>query len=261
MSTLLAAVHDAAHDNFYVFTAFGGGVISFLSPCVLPIVPAYLGLVTGLTVGELEDPRPRMLRRIALDTAMFVSGFTVVFVLLGLATTAVGDALFQNQETLTRISGGLVLLMALYLAGSQLLNAPRLYGEMRFHPHFERFGPATAPVAGAAFGLGWTPCIGPVLGSILGFAAQGQNVARAAVLLTAYSLGLGVPFLAVGLLFGRLAGPLSWVKRNARTITLVSAVILAFFGILLLLDQLRWLTARLSDLLDSLGLRFLVDLG
>jgi cytochrome c-type biogenesis protein len=261
MGPLLAAVRDAAHDDFYLFTAFGGGVISFLSPCVLPIVPAYLGLVTGLTVGELEDPRPRMLGRIAFDTAMFVLGFTVVFVLLGLVGTAVGDALFDNQETLTRISGGLVLVMAVYLAGSQLLNAPRLYGEVRFHPHFERFGPAAAPVAGAAFGLGWTPCIGPVLGSILGFAAQGQDVARAAVLLTAYSLGLGVSFLAVGLLFGRLAGPLEWVKRHARTLTLVSAAVLAFFGVLLLLDQIPWLTARLSELMDSLGLKFLVDLG
>ena len=103
-----------------MFVAFGGGVISFLSPCVLPIVPAYLSFVTGLTVGELEDARPKLLARIAIDTGMFVLGFTVVFVLLGLVTTAAGQAIFENQSTLTRISGGLVLLMAIYLAGSQL---------------------------------------------------------------------------------------------------------------------------------------------
>src|SRR5262249_53595153 len=162
-------------SNVNVLVAFGAGVISFLSPCVLPIVPGYLSLVTGLSVGEIRgdgrDPARHYLARIALNTAMFVLGFTVVFVLLGLITTSAGSALFRNQDTLTRVSGGLVLLMALYLAGSQLLTTPRLYQELRFHPHLERFGPVAAPVAGAAFGLAWTPCIGPVLGAVLGFAA------------------------------------------------------------------------------------------
>jgi cytochrome c-type biogenesis protein len=148
-------------NNFYVFAAFGAGVISFVSPCVLPIVPGYLSLVTGLSVGEIREQQRHYLKRIAINTGLFVLGFTVVFVLLGLITTAAGSALFRNQETLTRISGGLVLLMACYLAGSQLLTTPRLYQEFRFHPHLERFGPVAAPVAGAAFGLGWTPCIGP----------------------------------------------------------------------------------------------------
>jgi cytochrome c-type biogenesis protein len=257
---IVAAARDA-ESNLYVLTAFGGGIISFLSPCVLPIVPAYLSLMTGLTVGELEDPRPKLMGRIALDTAMFVLGFTVVFVLLGLVTTAVGDAVIENQSTLTRISGGLVLLMAIYLAGSQLLTTPRLYQEFRFHPHLERFGPAAAPVAGAAFGLGWTPCIGAILGSVLSFAAEGQDLFRATILLVAYSLGLGVSFLVVGLAFGRLTVPLAWVRRNSRAITLASAAILAVFGIILLTDRLPELTARLSDVMDSLGLRFLVDIG
>jgi len=257
---ILAAVRDA-ESNLYVLTAFGGGIISFLSPCVLPIVPAYLSLMTGLTVGEIEDARPKLLSRIALDTAMFVLGFTVVFVLLGLVTTAVGQTVFDNQSTLTRVSGGLVLLMAIYLAGSQLLTTPRLYQEFRFHPHLERFGPAAAPIAGAAFGLGWTPCIGAILGTVLGFAAQGQDLVRATILLVAYSLGLGVSFLVVGLAFGRLTVPLAWVRRNSRAITLVSAAVLAVFGVILLTDNLAELTARLSDLMDSLGLRFLVDIG
>jgi len=257
---IIAAVRDA-ESNLYVLTAFGGGIISFLSPCVLPIVPAYLSLVTGLTVGEIEDAEPKLLGRIALDTGMFVLGFTVVFVLLGLVTTAVGKAVFENQSTLTRISGGVVLLMALYLAGSQILTTPRLYQELRFQPRLDRFGPAAAPLAGAAFGLGWTPCIGPILGTVLGFAAQGQDVARATLLLTAYSLGLGFSFLVVGLAFGRATTPLAWVKRHSRAITFVSAAILFFFGVVLLTDSLPDLTARLSDLFDSLGLRFLVNSG
>lgn len=257
---MLAAVRDA-ESNLYVLIAFGGGVISFLSPCVLPIVPAYLSLLTGLTVGEIEDARPKLLKRIALNTGLFVLGFTVVFVILGLITTSVSDAVFDNQSTLTRISGGLVLLMALYLAGSQLLTTPRLYQEFRFHPHLERFGPAAAPIAGAAFGLGWTPCIGAILGTVLGFAAQGQDLVRATILLVAYSLGLGLSFLAVGLAFGRLTVPLAWVKRHSRAITLVSAAVLAVFGVILLTGRLPELTARLSEAMDSLGLRFLVDIG
>jgi cytochrome c-type biogenesis protein len=257
---IIAAIRDAS-SNFYVLTAFGGGIISFLSPCVLPIVPGYLSLVSGLTLGEIEEARGAALRRIAVMTGLFVLGFTVVFVILGLATTAISDTLFQNQDTLTRISGGLVLLMAAYLAGSQLLTTPQLYQEFRFHPHLERFGPVAAPVAGAAFGLGWTPCIGPILGSVLGFAAQGQDLGRAAVLLTAYSLGLGVAFLAVGLAFGRFAVPLAWVRRHARALTLVSAAVLAVFGVILLTDSLSTVTARLSEAMDSLGLRSLVDLG
>jgi cytochrome c-type biogenesis protein len=259
LDVLLAA--DDPTRPLYFLTAFGAGVLSFLSPCVLPIVPAYLSLITGLTVGDLEEGDTKVLPRIAVDTGLFVAGFTVVFVLLGLITTAVGDALFQNQQTLTRISGALVILMALYLAGSQILMAPRMYQEFRFHPHLDRFGKAATPIAGAAFGLGWTPCIGPVLGAVLSFAAQGQNLARATLLLVAYSAGLGVSFLAVGLAFGKLTTPLNWVKRHSRAITFVSAGVLFFFGLVLLTDNLSQLTARLTDWMDALGLGRLIEIG
>ncbi len=258
MLRILAA--DAT-DNLYVLTAFGGGIISFLSPCVLPIVPGYLSLVTGLSVGEIETARRTTLVRIAITTGLFVLGFTVVFVLLGLVTTAAGQQLFENQETLTRISGGLVLLMAAYLAGSQLLTTPRLYQDLRFHPHLERFGPVAAPVAGAAFGLGWTPCIGPVLASVLAVASAQGETARGASLLIAYSVGLGLPFLLVGLGVGRFAPALNWVKRHSKAITLVSAALLAVFGIILLLDRLPLVTARLQDALRGIGLARLVNIG
>ena len=253
-------VADASRP-LYLVTAFLAGVISFLSPCVLPIVPAYLSIVTGLTVGEIQEADSAALRRVAVNTGLFVLGFTVVFVGLGLVTTGIGTTLFDNQETLTRIAGALVILMALYLAGSQILMTPRLYQEFRFHPHLERFGPVAAPIAGVAFGLGWTPCIGPVLGTVLTFAAQGRNVAWAGVLLATYSLGLGASFLTVGLLLGRLTTPLAWVKRHSRAITFVSAAVLFAFGVILLTDNLAWLTARLSDLLDAVGLRRLVEIG
>lgn len=259
LALLLAA--DDPTRPLYFLTAFGAGVVSFLSPCVLPIVPAYLSLITGLTIGDLKEGDTKVLPRIAVDTGLFVAGFTVVFVLLGLITTALGDALFQNQETLTRISGALVILMALYLAGSQILMAPRMYQEFRFHPNLDRFGKAATPIAGAAFGLGWTPCIGPVLGAVLSFAAQGQSLIRATLLLVAYSAGLGCSFLAVGLAFGKLTTPLNWVKRHSRAITFVSAGILFFFGLVLLTDNLSQLTARLTDVMDALGLGRLIQVG
>jgi len=248
-------------SNWYVFAAFGAGVISFLSPCVLPIVPGYLSLVTGLSVGEIQDADRHYLKRIAINTAMFVLGFTVIFVLLGLLTTTIGNEVFRNQETLTRISGAFVLLMAAYLAGSQILTTPRMYQEFRFHPHLDRFGPIAAPIAGAAFGLGWTPCIGPILGSVLGFATAGQDIGRATVLLVAYSFGLGVSFLAVGLAMGKLTRALAWFRRHSRAITLVSAGILAIFGLILLTDQLPEFTARLSNGMRDIGLGWLVDAG
>jgi cytochrome c-type biogenesis protein len=249
-------------QNLYLLVAFGGGVISFLSPCVLPIVPAYLSLVTGLSVGELQEAdQSHYLKRIAVNTGMFVAGFTVVFVVLSLVFTALGSALFRNQETLTKVSGGLLLLMAAYLAGSQLLTTPGLYREFRFHPHLERFGPVAAPIAGAAFGLAWTPCIGPVLGAVLTFATNEQDVGRSTALLIAYSLGLGLPFLAVGLAMGKLTHAMDWCKRHSRAITFVSAAILAVFGVVLLTDQLPQVTARLTDTMRDNGLGWLLDLG
>jgi cytochrome c-type biogenesis protein len=211
--------------------------------------------------GELREGDDKPLVRIAVNTGLFVAGFTLVFTLFFLATTTVSDSLAQNQETLTRFAGFLVFLMALYLAGSQLLAAPGLYREVRFHPHLERFGPFAAPIAGAAFGLGWSPCLGPVLASITAVAASQGETARGAMLLIAYSLGLGVPLLVCGLALGRMTQVLGWFRRHSRAITLASAAVLAMFGIVLMLDRLTWVTARLVDALDAIGLDDLVTLG
>jgi cytochrome c-type biogenesis protein len=229
----ILAVDDATRP-LYVLTAFGAGVISFLSPCVLPIVPAYLSLITGVSVGDVREGNVKVLPRIAYDTALFVAGFTVVFVLLGLITTAAGEALFENQKTLTRISGALVILMALYLAGSQLLMTPRLYQEFRFHPHLERFGPVAAPVAGVAFGLGWTPCIGPVLGAILSLGFTSANVWAAGLLLFAYSVGLAVPFLVAALALPRIQPLLNALRRHHRAVQVVSGIFIMVVGVLIL---------------------------
>ena len=241
--------------------AFGGGLVSFLSPCVLPIVPAYLSVITGLDVAEVTGGSRRHLGRVARDTGLFVTGFSAVFILLGLSATTVGHALFANHVLITRFSGLVVLAMSLFVAGSLILRAPWLYGERRFHPSPSRFGPIAAPVAGAAFGFGWTPCIGPVLGSVLAVAATRGKAADGAALLAAYSAGLGVPFLAAGLAFSHLTSTFAWVKRHFSALTLASAVALAFFGVLLTLNRLTWVTSQLQSALRAIGLGRLVTLG
>jgi cytochrome c-type biogenesis protein len=250
-------------ESVTLVAAFGGGLISFLSPCVLPIVPAYLSIITGLDVGEVGEVAKgrRHLGRIARDTGLFVAGFSAVFILLGLSATALGQALFDNQGLLTRISGLVVLAMALFVLASLVLRSPWLYQERRFHPDLSRFGPLAAPVAGVAFGFGWTPCIGPVLTSILAVAATEHGVGRGALLLAVYSAGLGLPFLAAGLALGRLTGALSWVKRHFTGLTVASASTLAVFGVILALDRLVWVTTQLQDGLDAVGLGRLVELG
>jgi len=241
--------------------AFGGGVVTFLSPCVLPLVPAYLSVITGLDIAEVQSGSQRHLARIARDTGMFVGGFSVVFVLLGLSATTLGVALRHHLGLLTRICGVVVLAMAVFLAGSLVAKAPWLYQERRFHPRPSRFGPLAAPIAGAAFAFGWTPCIGPVLSAVLAAAAVSGRVERGAALLAVYSLGLGVPFLATGLAFGRLVGAFAWVRRHFAGLTLAAALSLAFFGVLLTLDRLSWVTVQLQNALRSVGLERLLTLG
>ncbi|MCP3935456.1 MAG: cytochrome c biogenesis protein CcdA [Actinomycetia bacterium] len=246
---------------FSYLVAFSAGVISFLSPCVLPIVPGYISIITGLSAGELQEGGHKHTIAISRDTGMFVGGFTAVFVLLGLSASSIGNFFFDNQETLTRLSGGLMFLMAMFMVGSIFLKAPWLYQEARFHPQLGRFGRGAPAVAGAAFGFGWTPCIGPVLASILGVAASSGRATQGATLLFVYSMGLGLPFLITGLAFGKLTGAFAWVKRHFTVIVVGSAVLLAVFGVVLMFDRLPRLTAELSRFMEAIGLGRLVELG
>ncbi|GAC1482506.1 MAG: cytochrome c biogenesis protein CcdA [Pseudarthrobacter sp.] len=241
--------------------AFGGGLVSFASPCVLPLVPVYLSMVTGLEVAEIQQGPRGHLGRITRDTAGFIAGFSTVFILLGLSATTLGRAAFANRGLLTRVSGLIVVAMALFMVGSLVVKAPWLFKEKRFHPRPSRLGPVAAPITGAAFGFGWTPCIGPILTSVLAIAATQGQAARGASLMAAYSLGLGVPFLASGLALGRLGGLFSWVKHHYRAVTLASSAALGIFGALLALDRMLWLTTQFSHALAAIGLQRLIQIG
>jgi len=262
VTPLLALGSRISDVNLFAYlAAFGGGVISFLSPCVLPLVPGYLSMVTGLDLVELESGARDNVRRIVATTALFVAGFGTVFVALGLSASSFGQLLRDHQSILTRLSGALMFAMALFLLGSLFLRAPWLYQEKRFHPQLGRFGVAAPVVAGAAFGFGWSPCIGPILGSILGIAANEHRVWAGGTLLVAYALGLGVPFLVTGLALGKVTGALHWVKRHFPLLVGGSAVILGIFGLLLMFDELSRLSVHLQNALSDAHLDWLVNLG
>jgi cytochrome c-type biogenesis protein len=232
--------------------AFLAGAVSFLSPCVLPLVPSYLSLMSGVGASELAVATKVDQRRLLRSTLLFVAGYSAVFVSLGAAASAVGGFLFDHLIGLRQVSGALIVLMGLALAG--LVRPAFLDRERRFHVSPRALGSYAPPVMGAAFAFGWSPCIGPVLGAILNLAAQSDSLGRGVLLLLAYSAGLGVPFVASGVAFGRLTGAFSWVKRHFGVINLVSGLLLALFGLLLLTggitDVVRWM----QDALTAIGL-------
>jgi cytochrome c-type biogenesis protein len=190
-----------------------------------------------------------------------VAGFSLVFIALGLSVTVLGATLLRNQVAITRVAGVVVIAMAVFMLTATVVQRGWLVREARPHPKLSRYGPWTAPVAGAAFAFGWTPCIGPVLGSVLAIAATQGGVARGGLLLAVYSAGLAVPFLLTGLAFHRMVGALAWTRRHSVAIVSASAVLLGAFGLLLALNQLTWLTLQLQSTARSLGVGWLVTIG
>jgi cytochrome c-type biogenesis protein len=231
--------------------AFLAGVISFLSPCVLPLIPGYLSFMTGLTVAELsEDSRP--LGQIMGTAVLFVLGFSVVFVLLGASASVLGQFLTQYRDLIEKIAGLAVILFGVFMLG--VVKIPGLYGEARMDlARSRRFGRGAALVMGMAFAAGWTPCVGPILGVILTLAASTGSVSHGALLLFAYSLGLGLPFLLVALLFGSVRPLLSWLTRHSAVINRVAGATLIVIGVLIFSGRLTVIASWLTKVLPSFG--------
>jgi len=240
------------HSPVGFVVAFGAGVISFLSPCVLPLVPSYLSMMTGVSTAELASAGRLGQKRLLGSTLLFVAGFTVVFATLEATASGIGQSLQSHQRGLDQVAGGLIVVAGLVFAG--VLKPSWLMRERRFEVSPARLGPWAAPVMGMAFAFGWTPCIGPVLAAVLSLAADGQTLGRGEAMLVAYSLGLGVPFVGLGLAFGRLTTVLRVLRRHLRLINLVSGLLLSALGVLLLTDDLHVLSTAFSDLLEALGL-------
>src|SRR5438270_8927001 len=255
------ARHLIAHSPLGFIVAFGAGMVSFLSPCVLPLVPGYLSMMSGVSATQLAgQSRPAGStitatdqRKLLTSTLLFVAGFTLVFTALGATASTLGAALKDHQLGLNQAAGVVVIAFGLLLAG---LVEPRfLQQERRFHVTPSRLGAFAPPLMGMAFAFGWTPCIGAPLAAVLGLAASEGTLARGVAMLVVYSLGLGVPFVLAGVAFGRLTTLFGWVKRHFTVINLVSGLLLVAFGLLLVTNHVTWLSGKVSDLLDFLGLR------
>ena len=239
-------------DQIGIATSFGAGVLSFLSPCVLPIIPGYLSFLTGLTAAELASDR-RRLADVIVPAALFVLGFSIVFMALGASASAIGQLLGSQRQIIERIAGVALVAFGVLMLG--IIRVPWLYGEARFHVNAtRRFGAVGAVVMGMAFAAGWTPCVGPILGSILTLAASSSGVGSGVVLLAAYSAGLGVPFMLVAILFGRMSGLLRWMSRHALVMNRVAGAILVALGVLVFTGQLGVLSSWLVEVVPSVPL-------
>ena len=248
----LTGNHLILHSPAGFVVAFGAGIVSFLSPCVLPLVPSYLSMMSGVGTADLAAASRPDQRRLLRSTLLFVAGFTLVFALLEAAASGVGKSLSEHQRVLDEVAGAVIIAGGLLFAG--VVTPSWLMRERRWHVAPSQLGEWAAPVMGMAFAFGWTPCIGPVLASVISLASDSHTLARGEGMLVAYSLGLGVPFVAAGVAFGRLAGVLSFAKRHVRVINLVSGLLLAALGVLLVTHHLYLLSNWFSDALNALGL-------
>ncbi len=227
--------------------AFAAGLISFLSPCVLPVVPSYVAFVSGLTLEELKDGNSHSARRSAvLHSVLFVAGFTAVFMTLGWAATSAGRAFAQLLPWLNRAGGIVLIVFGLYLAG--LLRVPGLSREFRLHLASRPSGWTGSFLVGVAFGAGWTPCIGPVLASILLYAGMEATRGEGTALLATYAVGLGVPFVAASAMFNGFLASVHRVRGWMVPLGRLAGVVLALVGLMMITGSYAALAGALAGM-------------
>jgi cytochrome c-type biogenesis protein len=247
--SLLAATDPAAGVG--LIAALLAGIVSFLSPCVLPLVPGYLSAVSGVSVDDLDDAD---WRRVMGPSLVFVASFSVIFILLGLTATRIGSALSDHRETLDKVAAAFIIAMGILFVASFFVV--KLNREWRPHGLIERAGSGGPLIAGAAFAIAWTPCIGPTLGAILSAASTTGSAARGALLLAVYSAGLAIPFLLTALAFNRMTGAFAVVKRHYTALVAVGGVILIGMGVLMWTGELYRLNIEIQRWMSDLGLDF-----
>jgi cytochrome c-type biogenesis protein len=240
-----------------VIAAFAVGFVSFISPCVLPLVPGYLSAVSGVSVAELQKGE-RSLVKVLLPAIVFCMSFTVVFIALGLTATGLGSVLQDHRGTLDKIAGIVIIALGVLFVLTPFV--PKLNREWRPDALISRAGTGGPLIAGAAFAFAWTPCIGPTLGAILAAASTQDDLSDGALLLFFYSLGLSIPFLLTAFAFTRAWGAFRWLRDRYIAITAISGVVLIAMGILLLTGELTRLNTEAQQALDSLGLNIFGDL-
>jgi cytochrome c-type biogenesis protein len=236
-----------------VIAAFAVGFVSFISPCVLPLVPGYLSAVSGLSIADMKSGE-RSLAKILLPAIVFCLSFTVVFVALGMTATGLGSALQDEKATLDKLAGAVIVALGIFFLLTPFV--PRLNKEWRPDALISRAGSGGPLVAGAAFAVAWTPCIGPTLGSILSAAATQDTVGKGGILLAFYSAGLAVPFLLTAVAFTRMTTAFRWLRDRYLIVTAISGLVLIAMGVLLFTGELARLNIEAQNALDDLGLNF-----
>jgi cytochrome c-type biogenesis protein len=240
------------NESVSLFGSFFAGIVSFASPCVLPIVPGYLSFISGVNVAQFrggEAPR-ELTRRVAVTSAAFVAGFSTVFIALGAAATWVGYLLQQYKRTLGVVGGVVIIILGLHTAG--ILPIKWLLYEKKAEVKTKPLGLVGAYVVGLAFAFGWTPCIGPILGAILLYASQQQTVGQGVLLLTAYSAGLGIPFILSGLAINGFFAAFGRLRGHMKAIEYVSGALLVGVGLLLVTGRLTTLAMYFAKLFPGL---------
>ncbi len=221
-------------ENVSIIMALLAGLASFLSPCILPMIPSYLAFITGISLEELsQDQNLKKVRKSVITNSLFfILGFSILFIAMGASATFLGKFLSRNIRWLEIIGGSLVVILGLHFAG--LFKIKFLDREKKIHLNKKPLGLFGTVLVGMAFGAGWTPCVGPILGSILTMAAATQDITKGIILLISYSIGLGIPFLLAGLLIHKFFEYFKTIQKYFRVITLVGGILLVIIGILLI---------------------------
>jgi len=242
-----------AMESVNILTAFIAGIISFISPCVLPIVPGYISFVSGVSLQELRNEsdvdaehRRRLLRQVAANSILFVLGFSVVFVAMGASATYIGHWFAANRTILARVAGVIIIIFGLHTMG--ITPIKWLNYEKRIQTQNKPVGLVGSFLIGLAFAFGWSPCIGPILAGVLTLAATQETVTQGVTLLASYSLGLGVPFIATGLATNRFLDLFARVKKHMRWVEITAGILLVIVGVLVATDQLQVLSRYLTFL-------------
>jgi cytochrome c-type biogenesis protein len=240
------------HETVSVLTAVVAGVLSFVSPCVLPIVPGYLSFISGVNLASLKgaETPAGLARRVGATSAAFVAGFSTVFIALGAAATLAGYYLQQYKRPLGMIGGVVIVILGLHTAG--ILPIKWLLYEKRAEVRSRPLGLLGAYVVGLAFAFGWTPCIGPILGAILLYASQQETVGQGVLLLTAYSAGLGIPFILSGLAINGFFAAFSRLRAHMRAVEYAAGALLVGVGVLLMTDRLTLLANYFAKMFPAL---------
>jgi cytochrome c-type biogenesis protein len=239
------------NQQITLVAAFAAGFLSFVSPCVLPLIPGYISFVSGISVEEMRGDVPPSVSRLQvfLTSLAFVIGFSIVFILLGASATAIGKLMFAKLPLLSKIAGAVLVVFGLHTMG--VFRLAFLETEKRVHSQTKPAGPLGAMLVGVAFAFGWTPCIGPILGGILAIAGSKNSVAEGITLLAVYSLGLGIPFLLTSLAINQFFGAAKKIRRYYHAIELVSGGLLIAIGVLIMTGQLTIITRYLQPYLPS----------